>query len=88
MGEISEYEVEDSDDEVNEDGGETGVVFRSEPVQRILMDFTQGDEPIISIVQVAVTPERELEPPAIIPCTQESSEDPQYVQGDFLVVHT
>ncbi len=43
MGELSEDEVHDSNNEVNEDGGEMGVVFRSEPVQRILIDFTQGD---------------------------------------------
>ena len=63
-------------------------VFRGKPVQRILMDFTQGDEPVISVIQVAVTPERELQPPAIIPYTQESSEDSQYVQEDSLVVHS
>ena len=73
-GEFSEYEVEDSDDEVNEDGGETRVVFRSETVQRILMDFTQGEEPVITVIQVAVTPDVEPEPPAVVPYIQESSE--------------
>ena len=86
LGELSEEDVYESDDEVNEDGGEMGVVFRGEPVQRILIDFTQGDEPIVSVIQVAVTPEVAPEVPAFIPYTHQSPEYLQYLQEEHVVV--
>ncbi len=77
LGELSEDEGYDSDNEVNEDGGEMGIVFRSPPVQRILIDFTQGDEPVVSVIEVAVTSEVTPEVPTFVPYTHRS---PEYLQ--------
>ena len=82
----SSEEVFESDDEVNDDGGEMEVVFRGEPVQRILMDFTLGDEPVVTIIQVTTTPDIIPEVPAFVPLTLDSPEFLEYLQNEHIVI--
>lgn len=55
---------------------EAEVVFR----ERIIIDLTQGDEPIVTIVNVAILPEAQ---PAL---TLESPEYLEYLENDYVVV--
>jgi hypothetical protein len=78
-------ENSDSDSE-EEEVGEREVVFRGEQVQRILMDFTQGDEPVISIINVAVAPDVAPDVPAFIPLTVNSPEYLEYLRNEHVII--
>ena len=83
---MEEDPEETSDTDSVEGDGEDEVMFRGEPVQRILMDLTQGDEPVISIIHVAVTPDAVPEVPAFVPLTVNSPEYLEYLQNEHIII--
>ena len=63
--------------------GERETVFR----RRVLIDLTQGDDPVITEIMEPVTPLVPAEePPADIPYTLESPEYLQYIQEHHVVI--
>ncbi len=83
------YCYEDADDleDSAEDGqsereDEEEVVFPGH-IQREIIDFTQGGEPVVIMVNVAVTPPAE---PEFIPITLESPEYLEYIQNEHVII--
>ena len=61
-------------------------MFRGTTQQRIIFDFTQGDEPVVSVIQVPVTPAIVPEVPAYVPLTLDSPEYLRYVEEEHVVI--
>ncbi len=74
-----EQEPESSpEDDSEEEAGERETVFR----RRIIVDLTQGDDPVITEINEAVTPLIAPEEPVFVPYTLDSPE----MFEDFTVI--
>ena len=73
---------ESDEDDQSEWEDEREVVFPGH-IQREVIDLTQGDEPVVIMVNMAVTPPAE---PEFIPLTLESPEFIEYVAGEHVII--